>query len=184
MNWLFPVLLSSLCCLVACYPREMVLADPLSEVVPRSASLCVSGQPFSSDLPPFEPGLLTTLTQALQLTLTMPDNCEQLRQAWHQGATTQTTPVLIETRLHLSESLTPLSAWPSGWGQSSRNELHVRAELSLNIWSALKGVRLQRVEVTESARSQPADKALLYAQLWEKLLQKARLELQPRYQYR
>ena len=173
----FCFLLCAVSLLGACYPREMVREDVLAEVSAQPLVLCESLQSALA-VPALRPQLAAALSAELGLAI---QPCPDLLAHLPQGQP-PAFPLanVIGAHVRVSEVTVARFAWlPTHLQQP---ELQVQARLRLEIW---RGTALQRsLEVHEIARSQPSDRMLLFEKLWEKLVQKALLELQPRYEYR
>ena len=159
----------------ACYPREMMREDALTEVLAQPVVLCES-------LPLAVPTRRLQLAAALSAELGLViQPCPDVLAGWPQGQPPVVPRVnVIGAHVRVSEVTATRFAWLPAHLQQP--ELQVQAQLRLEIW---RGTALYRsLEVHEIARSHPSDRALLFEKLWEKLVQKALLELQPRYDYR
>lgn len=178
--------------LSSCYAWEMVLEDPLDRVNPRVAELCpLEFRTTGPNVPDFE---LDKLNAALnrqfprELALsTLPTQGTACR-GENIGALSQqknAPPLLIQGWVKAQEYTQSNPSSPLGWPTATRQgQLEIKMELHLAIWQKTPVQRLKEVTVSETARAAQADRALLLAQLQERLLQKAFQGLMPHYSYR
>lgn len=178
--------------LSSCYAWEMVLEDPLDRVSRRVAELCpLAFRTAGPRAPDFE---LDKLNAALarqfprELALsTVPVQGESCRseniETRPQSA--DTPPLLIQGWVTAQEYTQQNPSSPLGWPAAPlQDPLEIKMELHLTIWQKTPVQRLKEVTVSETARAAQTDRALLLAQLQERLLQKAFQGLTPRYSYR